>query len=855
MDGEEPVTEIRDTERTHRYTVGFTRNEGWLGWALAKLRRQRFFGLGSVEIQAERLIVQGQERTWLGAASHGHYLIDRRKLVNAVHFGDRVRLRWRRAPFGSRSMEFHARSAAEAERIVAATVAGDVMPQDEAWLSVQAFHERARSETPYPWATLALVLACCVTFIAMLVQQRALVPFFDPGTLIAWGANTSSQTFEGEWWRLLTALFLHGNLLHLLLNMWVLLQVGRLAERIYGRWVFLGIYFSAGIVGGLVSLLWKSPVVTVGASGAIFGVVGAFLVALADRNGVPRALARSHWISTLVFVLYNLLVGATAPLVDNAAHVGGLVSGVLFGYALLRPWREGVRLRPIAHRLVIGLGVPAVLLVLAFAQTNVASRELTAHERYWKTHEWFHQDQARVLRAEGEFLYRSQSGAFSDLQLKEIVEASVLKRWKAISGRLESESPGATAGEQIYGDALKGFAIAKVRWAEGLVHALDGNTEVNLEGLGSDVRAKSARLQRLEMRATLSKRPRTLGTVPPLVWIRSAFGRHEAQCVRAPHYYGPQVAPEDSRSDGPAMADAEACKAQSLLRSGRYLELDDRLQSHFSRDKRLPGGASAYLSMLGGLESLFRYGELSIEEALTLTADWRAACPESVHAELAESLVFDAWAWGARGAGTANTVSAQNWQLFASRLEMAAAALEEIRERALDNPAWHEERLALSVARSEPDEEVEAIFNAAAGRFPNELNIYQQRIRSLMPRWSGSHAKVRTLIDAANDLSVNPESEERYAELYAMDAYLEGEQTDFFEETEVEWARMKAGLMAALKRYPASDYALNRVAHFACMAEDEELYEWALPQLAGRNSATAWRNGVTRADCDRKFAR
>jgi membrane associated rhomboid family serine protease len=838
-----------DPARGTRFPVGFTRDEGWPGWILAKLRRQRFFGLGAIEIQGEHLIIQGQERTWLGIASRGHYLIERRRLVNALRFRNRVRLRWKRAPFGTRSMEFHAQSDEDAASIVTAAVADGVSQQDEAWLAVQSFHERTRMETPIPWVTAALGLASCVVFVSMLVNQGALVPF-DVATLIAWGANTSSETLGGEWWRLLTALFLHGDLLHLVLNMWVLLQVGRLTERIYGRWAFLAIYVAAGCVGGLASLLWKSPVVTVGASGAIFGVVGAFLVSLKDRSSVPGALASSYWVSTLIFVVYNLLVGASTPVVDNAAHVGGLISGALFGYGLLRHWRDGVRLPPAGHRLLIGFGLPVVVLGLAFNQTSVVGRELSTPERYWKTHQWFLQEQTRALRAEGEFSYRARSGAFSDLQLKEHVESAVLKPWKAISKRLATDP--ATA----YGDAVKGFVAAKVEWAEALTTALDsGKRKEDLEDLGNRVRGDAARLQRLDLRATLSQRPRTLASLPAFTRFRDAFDKRSTQCVRAPVYYGPQVAPADSRSDGPAMADAQACSAQALFLAGRYPELDKKLQSSLSANKRLPGGGSAYLTMLGGLDKLFSYGTMKVEEALKLTSDWRTAVPESVHAELAEASLLDAWAWSARGNGTANTVSAQNWQLFAVRLEMAAAALEEIEVRARDNPAWYEQKLSLGLSRGEKDEQMATVFSDSIARFPDELNLYQQRIRSLMPRWSGSHAKVRMLIESANANSADPQSNERYAELYAIDAYLEGEQTNFFEDTDVDWARMKEGLMAIQKRYPQSDYALNRLAHFACMAEDKQLYAWSLPQLAGRDSATAWRNGVTRAGCDKKFAK
>jgi membrane associated rhomboid family serine protease len=155
--------------------------------------------------------------------------------------------------------------------------------------------------------------------------------------LVQWGANVGPFTLSGEWWRLLTCVFVHGGLLHIAFNMWCLWDLGALSEALYGRWTFAALYLVSGLGASLASVAWNPHVMSVGASGAIFGLAGALIAAFKlGEFSVPRATLSGPLRSLLVFVVFNLGFGAVSGFTDNAAHVGGLVTGLILGALIAR---------------------------------------------------------------------------------------------------------------------------------------------------------------------------------------------------------------------------------------------------------------------------------------------------------------------------------------------------------------------------------------------------------------------------------------------------------------------------------------------------------------------------------------
>ena len=168
--------------------------------------------------------------------------------------------------------------------------------------------------------------------IEMLLAGGSPFQSFSGLELVQWGANVGPFTLRGEWWRLLTCVFVHGGLLHIAFNMWCLWDLGALSESLYGRWTFGAIYLISGLGASLASVAWNPNVMSVGASGAIFGLAGALIAAFKlGEFSVPRAALSGPLRSLMVFVVFNLAFGAASGVTDNAAHVGGLITGLILG--------------------------------------------------------------------------------------------------------------------------------------------------------------------------------------------------------------------------------------------------------------------------------------------------------------------------------------------------------------------------------------------------------------------------------------------------------------------------------------------------------------------------------------------
>ncbi|AYL98899.1 rhomboid family intramembrane serine protease [Mucilaginibacter celer] len=181
------------------------------------------------------------------------------------------------------------------------------------------------------FATAIIIDLNLLVFIIMVFSGLGFISF-GADDLLKWGGNLRPATLNGQYWRFLTNIFLHGGLMHILFNMYGLLFVGIFLEPLLGTRRYTIIYLLTGILASIASIAWHPATVSVGASGAIFGMYGVFL-ALLTTNLFPPDFKKPFLINTAIFVGYNLLMGLAGG-IDNAAHIGGLVSGLLCGYAL-----------------------------------------------------------------------------------------------------------------------------------------------------------------------------------------------------------------------------------------------------------------------------------------------------------------------------------------------------------------------------------------------------------------------------------------------------------------------------------------------------------------------------------------
>ncbi len=197
------------------------------------------------------------------------------------------------------------------------------------------FEEKLEALAPQPRFTYALIALNVLAWLVTLLLGGN--PLQTPiSVLFNLGGNAAFEVQHGEWWRLLSATFLHAGVLHLAINMVGLYATGIAVERIYGPAAYLLIYLGAGLLGSALSLSFAAQhAIGVGASGAVFGVAGAWLVAIGRYRGLmPQTLSKRLLTQLGLFVLYSLVQGLTKPGVDNAAHIGGLVGGCVLAMIL-----------------------------------------------------------------------------------------------------------------------------------------------------------------------------------------------------------------------------------------------------------------------------------------------------------------------------------------------------------------------------------------------------------------------------------------------------------------------------------------------------------------------------------------
>ena len=191
--------------------------------------------------------------------------------------------------------------------------------------------ERMRAEQPRAFVTQALIAINVLVFVLMLARGVSFVSP-SPEDLLRWGADFGPLTLGGQWWRMFSSMFLHFGIIHLGFNMYVLYQVGIYTEVLYGRAKYIFLYLMTGVMGNIASLMIHPLSVGAGASGAIFGVYGAFLgYLLMRRSVIPKQAMQQMVRSTTMFLGINLVYGLMSPRTDLSAHIGGLVSGFLLG--------------------------------------------------------------------------------------------------------------------------------------------------------------------------------------------------------------------------------------------------------------------------------------------------------------------------------------------------------------------------------------------------------------------------------------------------------------------------------------------------------------------------------------------
>jgi len=247
---------------------------------------------------------------------------------------------------------------------------------------LNTFRRDLMAATPRVVVTPLLLAACILVFVMMVM--RGVNPFLPSAQqLLSWGANNGARVvLRHEAWRLPASVFIHGGVLHLAVNMWCLFNIGPLVERFFGNVATAVLYLAAGVGGAIASMATLPVRSSVGASGAIFGLLGALLAfLLVNHRSVPTTVLRPLRSSALSFVVFNTLFGAAVPIIDQSAHLGGLVTGFLGGLVLIRPWPV-IRSRWLTlRRLTLGLALVGAVLGAGLAAVRWRERTLPPEAR------------------------------------------------------------------------------------------------------------------------------------------------------------------------------------------------------------------------------------------------------------------------------------------------------------------------------------------------------------------------------------------------------------------------------------------------------------------------------------------
>lgn len=304
--------------------------------------------------------------------------------------------------------------------------------KNEAWTEAEIEKDRLFREAlgaqPSPWITYGIITINVAVFILMVLNA---VSFFAPtaADLVRWGADFGPLTTHGQWWRILTAAFVHIGVIHLLMNMYILLCIGQVTERLFGKAGFITLYLLAGVGGNLASLAFHPFTVAAGASGAVFGLYGGLLgYLLLQRAVVPQRRVAALAKGAGIFLVYNMVYGVSQSNVDIAAHIGGFVSGFLLGCVLARP------LLPAARN--SGLRRSLAVLLTGVAVAGAGASRVPAVDDWKAEIQGLSKVEQKTLALFNDSVKKLNAHEIKAAEFNQIIEKQVLPPWKAERERL-----------------------------------------------------------------------------------------------------------------------------------------------------------------------------------------------------------------------------------------------------------------------------------------------------------------------------------------------------------------------------------------------------------------------------------
>jgi rhomboid protease GluP len=395
-------------------------------------RTQNSFDLarrGEIALLGDRVIVRAFRREMWFMGSRIELTFERAHVADVVQSANCLSFSITPPGGETQSMKFWTEDEEVAKRIAR----GFPETVSPAAMEIKAYEAQLALAGRADPVTKALIAANVLVFgAAGIAGAGFLVP--NPQVLQAWGTNFGPLTTDGQWWRIVSSIFLHFGFFHLALNMWALYVGGRLVERLFGSPSFALLYFTSGIGGSLCSLIWNPAVNSAGASGAIFGVYGAMLAFFLRKNSsVPPSVVRQQRASGITFIAFNLMNGFSHAGIDNAAHVGGLAVGLAMGFVLARPLGTEARAKISAASFYVrGSAVALVIVTILFVMVHLSPTNNVAEQAFRRDLVAMREPEEHARKAASDAMNQLQNHQITPSEFADRIEADVLPQWTRI---------------------------------------------------------------------------------------------------------------------------------------------------------------------------------------------------------------------------------------------------------------------------------------------------------------------------------------------------------------------------------------------------------------------------------------
>jgi rhomboid protease GluP len=417
------------------FTVKF--GTGSTYWRTVAPNSFKFHGRGEIEVGPDIVVIRGKRHRLFRPGVPEEHAFRSEDIVDVRADGRIVRFDLVAANRKTlQTVGFVANDDDEAARIVACLPGRQTQAFAQDFAERKTFRERMAAVSPRAPVTPILVAINVLVFALMAIGGAGvLTP--DGEVAIRWGSNYGPNTIDGQWWRLLTSMFIHFGIIHLTLNMLALYQTGQVVERMFGSVRFLLLYGFAGLCGSMLSIAWHPDINSAGASGAIFGVFGAQLAFVLNKNnGVPASIMNEQRNSMLAFIAFNLFYGFSHAGIDNGAHIGGLLGGAVAGFALARPVDPIRRQSPETGRLMAAFAVGAILLGAAGLFLHGGSENAAQERRFKLALRDFYSMEKQVLADANSLIGKANAKTITDTDFADAMSLNIVPRWEEMDRKL-----------------------------------------------------------------------------------------------------------------------------------------------------------------------------------------------------------------------------------------------------------------------------------------------------------------------------------------------------------------------------------------------------------------------------------